>query len=121
MEDGHFSKDVIKEELACVRLQTSWPPSAALQGRVQKRREIHRDGWEATAADCSSWRRVIQTDVRGAEAKREQLWHNRRNDREQELPPYPCYQQRKYAPTAVTETATQGLDFTVTVDAAPIQ
>ena len=42
------------------------------------------------------------------------------NDKEQKHLLYPRYQQRKYAET-LTETATQELDSTVTVDAAPIQ
>ena len=86
--------------------------------RDMKSAEINSDLWEASAADLSNWRRVIWTGVMRAKTKREQLWHDRREGHEQEKLPYPRYQLRTYAAT-VTETATQELDFTVTVDAAP--
>ena len=43
-----------------------------------KSAEITDDLWEAAAANRSDWRRVIRTGVKRAEAKREQLWHDKR-------------------------------------------
>ena len=46
--------------------------------RDMKSAEITDDLWEAAAADRRNWFRAVPTGGKRAEAKREQLWHDKR-------------------------------------------
>ena len=122
MEDGLLPKDVLYGELAPGSRPVGRPilRYKDVCKRDMKSTEINPDLWEAAAADRSNWRRVVQTGVERVEARGRGCGTIEGNDKEQEQLPYPRYQQRAYAAT-VTETATQELDSTATVDAAPIQ
>ena len=121
-EDGHLLKDVLYDELASGSRPVGGPMLRYKDvcTKDMKSPKINPDLWEAVAADPSNWHCVVRTGVKRAEAKMEQLWHDRRDNKDQEQLLHPPYQQRTCAAT-VTETATQELDSTVTADAATIQ
>ena len=61
-----------------VQCLVCWPSNAALQGRVEEVRRDQSQQWKVAGADHSSWCRVVRTGVKRAEAKREYLWHDKR-------------------------------------------
>ena len=65
MEDGRLPKDVLYGELAS---------GSRPVGRPMLR---YKNVCKA-AADLSNWRHIVRTGVRKAEARREELWHNKR-------------------------------------------
>ena len=78
-EDGRLPKDVLYEELT----SGSRPVGPMLSykdvcKRDMKSAKINPDSWEAAAADRSNWRHMVCTGVRRAEARREELWHDKR-------------------------------------------
>ena len=72
MEDSHLPKDVLYGEL------TSGSRPVGRPMLCYKDVEINLDSWEAAAADHSNWRHMVRTMVRRAEARREELWHGKR-------------------------------------------
>ena len=75
MEDGRLPKDVLYGSRSVGRPMLRYKDVCE---RAMKSAEINPELWEAAAADRSNWRRVVRTGVKRAEAKREQLWHDRR-------------------------------------------
>ena len=80
MEDGHLPKDVLYSEFASGSRPVGRPMLRFKDvcNRDMMSAEINPDIREAAAADRSNWRCVVRTGVKRAEAKREQLWHDRR-------------------------------------------
>ena len=72
MEDGRLPKDVLYGEL------TSGSRPVGRPMLRYKDVEINPGSWEAAAADRSNWRHMVRTGVRRAEARREELWHDKR-------------------------------------------
>ena len=79
MEDGRL-QDVLYGELTSGSRPVGRPmlPYKYVCKRDKKSAEINRDSWEAAAADSSNWRHMVRTGVRRAEARREELWHDKR-------------------------------------------
>ena len=80
MEDGRLPKDVLYGELTSGSRPVGRPivRYKDVCKRDMKSAEINPDSWEADAADRSNWRHMVRTGVRRAEARREELWHDKR-------------------------------------------
>ena len=80
MEDGRVPKDVLYGKLASGSRPVGRPMLRYKDvcKRDMKSAEFNPDLWEAAAAHHSDSRRVVRTGVMRAEAKTEQLWHDRR-------------------------------------------
>ena len=51
--------------------------------RDMKTGNINPTDWEATAADCSSWRLAVKAGIQTSELKREEQWEDKRQHRRQ--------------------------------------
>ena len=80
MEDGRLPKNVLCGELTSGSRPVGRPMLRYKDvcKRDMKSAEINPDSWEAVAADRSNWRHMVCTGVRRAEARREELWQDKR-------------------------------------------
>ena len=80
MEDGRLPKDVLYGKLTSGSRPVGRPMLhyKDVCKRDMKFAEINLDSWEAAAADRSNWRHMVRTGVRRAETRREELWHDKR-------------------------------------------
>ena len=80
MEDGRLPKDVLYGELTSGSRPVGRPMLRYKDvcKRDMKPAVISPGSWEAAAADRSNWRHMVRTGVRRAEARREELWHHKR-------------------------------------------
>ena len=80
MEDGRVSKDVLYGELTSGSRPVGRPMLRYKDvcKREMNSAEINPDSWEAAAADRSNWLHMVRTGLRRAEARSEELWHDKR-------------------------------------------
>ena len=80
MEDGCLPKDVLYGELASGSRPFGRPMLCYKDvcKRDMKYAKINPDSWEAAVADRTNWHHMVRTGVRRAEARREELWHDKR-------------------------------------------
>ena len=80
IEDGRLPMDVLYGELTSGSRPVGRPMLRYKDvcKRDIKSAEINPDSWEAAAVDRSNWRHMVGTGVRRAEARREELWHDKR-------------------------------------------
>ena len=122
MGDGRITKDVLYGELATGHHLAGCP---ALRFRDVCKRDlkladIDPGSWQQLADDRSTWQSVVQKGVRTDEDKQDRLLEDKRQYRKDRQESLDSNQPSSFrCTTCCTETATRGLDLSVTPDAAP--
>ena len=83
MEDGHILKDHLYGELASGARRVGRPTLRFTDAckRDIKSAHIIIDSWKVGAADRNNWRQVVQSGVRKAEERRNEMWTEKRERR----------------------------------------
>ena len=83
MEDERISKDVLYGELAsgarCVGRPALWLSDACKRDIKSAQTSI--ELWESAAADGNNWLQAVQSGMRKAEERRDELWTEKRRRR----------------------------------------
>lgn len=83
MQNGRIPKDMLYDELATGSRPADRPflRFKNVSKRNMKKGDINPTGWEAAAADRSSWRLVVKAGIQTSELRRQDQWEERRERR----------------------------------------